>query len=118
MCLVLPGFRIDPVERLVEVSKEVQTLHKLFSTSPIFGVDFTIEEVAPSIQQLLQPRVEEDTQLIDDNDDAHAIAAYYMEGTAGEDDSKFESVRFDNSVGLAVEGMFEGITLESLWRVI
>lgn len=85
------GFRIDPVERLVNVSQEVQTLHKLFSTSPIFGVDFTIEEVAPSIQQLLQPRVEEDTQLIDDNEDAHAIAAYYMEGTTGEDDSKFDS---------------------------
>ena len=106
------------MERLSEVSKEVQTLHKLFSTSPIFGVDFTIEDVAPSIQQLLQPRVEEDTQLIDDHEDALAVAAYYAEGTAGDDDSKFDSLRFDVSVGLAVEGMQEGISLESLWRVI
>lgn len=112
------GFRIDPVERLEETTQEIQKLHQLFSSSPIFGVDFTLESEAPSIAQLLQARVEEDTDLIEESEDVHALAAYYAEGTAGEDDSKFEAVQFDATVGLAVEGMQEGVTLESLWRVI
>ena len=67
---------------------------------------------------MLQPRVEEDTELIEEQEDAHAVAAYYAEGTTGEDDSKFDGVQFDSTIGLAIEGMQEGMTLESLWRVI
>ena len=66
----------------------------------------------------MQPRVEEDTEFIEEQEDAHAVAAYYAEGTTGDDDSKFDAVQFDPSIGLAVEGMQEGMTLESLWRVI
>ena len=117
--LLLSGFRIDPVERLEEVSKEVQSLHQLFSVSPIFGVDFSVEAEAPTIQQLLQPRVEEDTEIIDEAEDTHAIAAYYAEGTAGEEDAHSrDCVVFNSSIGLAVEGMQEGMTLEALWRVL
>jgi Bardet-Biedl syndrome 5 protein len=114
----IAGFRIDPPDRLTAVSQEVQTLHKLFSTNPIFGVDFTEEEVAPALNQLLQPRAEEDTQIVEEAEDVHAIAAYYAEGSQGEDDSKHEQIRFDPSVGLAVEGMQEGMSLDTLWRVI
>jgi Bardet-Biedl syndrome 5 protein len=112
------GFRIDPVDRLAAVAQEVQTLHKLFSTNPVFGVDFTLEEVAPTVNQLLQPRAEEDTEIIEEAEDVHAIAAYYAEGTQGEDDSKHDLIRFDATVGLAVEGMQDGVTLDTLWRVI
>ncbi len=113
------GFRIDPQEKLDETSKEVQSLHTLFSTSPIFGVDFTLETDIPVLQQPQQARVEEDLELLEEVEDSHAIAAYYVEGTLGEDeDSKFESVHVDEVLGLAVEGMKEGTTLESLWRVI
>jgi Bardet-Biedl syndrome 5 protein len=112
------GFRIDPAEKLEQVSNEVQKFHKLFSASPIFGVDFTLETEAPPLEQVPQARVEEDTSLMEDTEDTHAIAAYYADGDEGEDDSKFDSIRYDETVGLAVEGMQEGITLESLWRVI
>lgn len=52
------------------VMKELQNLYKLFATNPIFGVDFNIEAEAPTIQQLLQPRVEEDTDIIEDREDS------------------------------------------------
>lgn len=112
------GFRIDPAERLAAVAQEVQTLHRLFSVNPVFGVDFSLEEVAPNVNQLLQPRAEEDTQILDEAEDVHAVAAYYAEGSQGEDESRHDLIRYDPVLGLAVEGMQENITLDSLWRVI
>ena len=38
------GFKIDSKEKLNEIKQEIINLHKIFSTSPIFGVNFTIEE--------------------------------------------------------------------------
>ena len=35
------GFRIDPSERLEAVYKEISSLHKTYSESPIFGVDYS-----------------------------------------------------------------------------
>jgi Bardet-Biedl syndrome 5 protein len=116
---MLSGFRIDPVERLDDVLKEATKLHSVFSTTPIFGVDFNFENEAPSIQELLQPRVEEDTELVEDQEDVHALAAYYVEGHGDDDEAtKHESIQFDTRLGLAVEGMQEGVTIESLWRVV
>ena len=37
-------------------------------------MDFSLEAEAPDISQLLQPKVNEDTELIDDSEDTHAIA--------------------------------------------
>lgn len=34
------GFRLDPVEKLKDVGKEIQSLHQVYSSSPLFGIDF------------------------------------------------------------------------------
>jgi Bardet-Biedl syndrome 5 protein len=118
MTLLNAGFRIDPPEKLADVLTELKNLHQLFSVNPVFGVDFTLESEAPSIQQLLQPKVEEDTEVIDEGEDLHAVAAYYVDGDDQDDQSRYESIHFDAKIGLAVENMAEGVDLESLWRVI
>ena len=41
MFLQSSGFRIDPSERLEAVYKEISSLHKTYSESPIFGVDYS-----------------------------------------------------------------------------
>lgn len=38
------GFKIDPVEKLQESVKEINSLHKVYSASPIFGVNYEMEE--------------------------------------------------------------------------
>ena len=38
------GFRIDPVEKLQSTVKEIQSLHKVYSACPVFGVEFEEEE--------------------------------------------------------------------------
>ena len=136
------GFRIDPKEKLDEVFKELQNLHQVcyyyfyyynndflfilfllyqvYATTPNFGVEFSLEAEAPSIQQLLAPRIEEDVEITDDTQDTHAMAAYYAEGSEGtaEGVSQHQNIVYDNHIGLAIEGMQPGMSLESLWRVV
>lgn len=112
------GFRVDPQDRINDVFKEINSLFQVYSTGPIFGVDFAIEAEAPSVDQLLQPKVTEDMELIEDHEDTHAIAAYYASTSAIEDESRFDAISYDPRLGLAVEGLVEGITLEQLWRVM
>ncbi|XP_043549588.1 Bardet-Biedl syndrome 5 protein homolog isoform X3 [Chiloscyllium plagiosum] len=42
------GFKIDPVEKLQEAVKEINSLHKVYSACPIFGVQYEMEEKACS----------------------------------------------------------------------
>ena len=52
--LLTPGFRIDPLEKLEETFKELKKLHDVYSTCPVFGVEFVFEKMSPSTDQLLQ----------------------------------------------------------------
>lgn len=118
------GFRVDPQERIADVFQEIQSLYQVYSVGPIFGVDFAVEAEAPEMEALLQSKVVEDADsLLDDQlDDSHAIAAYYSDSAAGGGGdgsaSRFDSVQVDAQLGLAVEGLVDGITTEQLWRVI
>ena len=44
------GFRIDPVEKLQDAVKEIQSLHKVYSTCPIFGIEFEVTEKVSAIR--------------------------------------------------------------------
>ncbi len=115
------GFRVDPQERIAEVFQEIHSLYQVYSVGPVFGVDFSLEAEAPSLDQLLTAKVSEDIELLDDQlDDTHAIAAYYSESASAVDDesSPDPTVQLDHRLGLAVETLVDGITLEQLWRVI
>ena len=111
------GFRVDPQERIGEIFQELHSLYQVYFAKPNFGVDFSLEEEAPSVENLVQPRVDEDIEIIEDQEDTHAIAAYYADHNM-DDESRFGRIQFDSKIGLAVEGLAEGLTLEQLWRVI
>ena len=38
------GFKIDPVDKLQDALKEINSLHKVYSANPIFGVEYEMEE--------------------------------------------------------------------------
>lgn len=44
------GFKIDPVEKLQDALKEINSLHKVYSANPIFGVDYEMEEKVDNIR--------------------------------------------------------------------
>ena len=42
------GFRLDPKERLEDVAREVRNLHQVYAEKPIFGIQFSVEDVSKS----------------------------------------------------------------------
>ena len=38
--------RIDPQEKLTEIQQEISALHKLYSSQPVFGVEYTTQVLA------------------------------------------------------------------------
>lgn len=90
-----------------------------------------------STAELLQPRVEEDTDsyLENDEDDvANTVACYFLNGSDGVDgvqqeseskegesggkDSSNTGITYDARLGLAIETVQTGVTMDQLWRVI
>ena len=41
------GFRVDPQDKINLVFQEIQSLFQIYSSGPIFGVDFTVEAETP-----------------------------------------------------------------------
>ena len=56
---------------------------------------------------------------MEDQEDTHAIAAYYAaDSNLVDDESRFERIFYEPRLGLAVETMADGISIEQLWRVV
>merc|ERR1712037_292700 len=54
------GFRADPVDHLTEVHTQINNLWKIFGSTPIFGVDYALEEKAEDAKENFVPRHEDD----------------------------------------------------------
>ena len=109
------GFRVDPAEMLQKVFQEVQSLHQIFSATPVFGVDFSTEEKAAPLEALTVAREQDDVEITDAEVPTHdAAAAYYAEGGKAKD----REIVFSTELGLAIEKLPEGYSVKSLWSVI
>lgn len=107
------GFRIDPAEKLEDVCQECQSLHKVHSAEPIFGVQWSVEEVPEVVTQPL-PRVIDNIDIIDqDAEGGTSIYSYFADPNKIRD----REVQFDADLGLAIEAPPEGATTKELWRV-
>ena len=111
------GFKIDTQEKMNDILKEIINLHQVFSLNPIFGVNFVIEDEMSANKPVLQPRIEEDINIIEEEDNHNTIATYYIDGTNAESNINQEII-YESRIGLAIEAMQDGVTLEHLWRVI
>jgi len=118
------GFRIDPQDKVSDVFKEINSLYQVYFAAPVFGVDFTVESETPAnsnknLQEFMMPRIMEDVEVIEEQEDTHAIAAFYSQTGEEENElTKFEQIQFDPKLGLAMEPLVNGISIEQLWRVM
>jgi Bardet-Biedl syndrome 5 protein len=111
------GFRVDPAEQLSAVFQEVQSLHRIFSQTPVFGVDYTTEEKAAPIEQLTVARAQDDVEIVDTGEAASDVSAAYAADGAGQKGGEREIV-FSQELGLAIEKLPEGCTARSLWSIV
>lgn len=112
------GFRVDPMDRLNSLYKELTSLFTAYRSNPIFGVEYTVEAETPELNELVKPRVEEDVEVEDNVEDNHAVATYLAEEEEELDDNEVQSPFFDARLGLSVERLPGEATTESLWRVL
>lgn len=108
------GFRVDPIEKMKKLFKEVSSLHRLYSKNPIFGVEFAVEEKTPSLDQLRLKRPNEDVQIVGD-EDVDPLAAYYTDGGIKNAE---RDVLFNTDLGLAIEQPKDGaMGVDKLWEI-
>ncbi|RNA32571.1 Bardet-Biedl syndrome 5 [Brachionus plicatilis] len=113
------GFKIDPEEKLKDVYKEISSLYKIFSSSPIFGVDFELEDKTQSIEEArLNSMVEkcDDIEIEQSQEHADAFASYY----AYDQNENFtvQEPVYSQELGLAIEKLKDGYELKNLWDIL
>ncbi|CAE1323438.1 BBS5 [Acanthosepion pharaonis] len=107
------GFRIDPKEKLEEVSKEITSLLRVFRADPQFGVQYELESKISKVQPSVMQNVFDDVE-IDEEGQSDAFAAYFADGNKERDREPV----FSDHLGLAIEKLPEGVTVQSLWSVL
>ncbi|XP_048756456.1 Bardet-Biedl syndrome 5 protein homolog [Ostrea edulis] len=107
------GFRIDPTEKLHDVVKEIQSLHRVYSACPIFGVEFESEEKIDGADDLGVDYQQDDVEIEADSS-SDAYAAYFADGNKDKDRDPV----YCEELGLAIEKLRDGITLQALWDVL
>merc|ERR1712176_660750 len=95
------------------VYTQILNLWKIFSSTPIFGVEYTIEERQADPKDSMVPRTEDDVEIIE-GDDIEPCLLYQPDG---EKEIDRETV-YSPELGLAIERLKEGTTLQSLWNVV
>uniref|UniRef100_A0A3Q2Z671 Bardet-Biedl syndrome 5 protein homolog n=1 Tax=Hippocampus comes TaxID=109280 RepID=A0A3Q2Z671_HIPCM len=107
------GFKIDPVDKLQDALKEINSLHKVYSANPIFGVDYEMEEKPLPLEEVTQEQPPDDVE-IEPDDQTDAFTAYFADCNKQQDREPV----FSEELGLAIEKLRDGFTLQGLWEVM
>lgn len=109
------GFRMDPESKLQDVYNEVSSLQQAFSRNPIIGVEFSHEDKPKSLESLTVPPTEDDVEIIGSDDTTDPLVSYYADGGSKNID---RPLTYNKDLGLAIEELREGFSLNELWTCI
>jgi len=84
---------------------------KVYSTNPIFGIKYSIEDKTVPLPDAKLNKTD-DVEILDDQDHFDALAAYCADGDKNVDREPV----FSAEIGLAVENLRDGVTLQDLWN--
>lgn len=59
------GFRIDPMERLTSVFKEITAMHAVYTVNPMLGIKYHVEEKQGSIEERKIERKQDDVEIVE-----------------------------------------------------
>jgi Bardet-Biedl syndrome 5 protein len=107
------GFRVDPLERLEGVFKEVSALWEVYGNAPVLGVEYRVESAPRALEQNTVKRVI-DGQDVVEHVPVDAFTAYFAD--VGKKDSDRRPV-YHPQLGLAIEKLRDGVSLDDLWSI-
>ncbi|XP_077294219.1 Bardet-Biedl syndrome 5 protein [Arctopsyche grandis] len=111
------GFRVDPVDKLKPLLKELHTLHSIYVNKPVFGVQYTWTN--QPIPDTPEKSVDEDFEEIGEPRGEMGPTIYLASQAAQKDGAKVdETPVYSPYLGLAIEPPREGFTLKGLWEVL
>ena len=70
------GFKVDPYETLKKIIKEIQSLHQVYSSSPIFGVEFSTADEWEGPATPTSDAIQEDVELVTTKKDTLAVSLF------------------------------------------
>lgn len=107
------GFRIDPEEKLAVISKELMSVFTVYAASPIYGV---VYELGPGKEaERIQNFIEDSDDVEEPRGEMSNVLTAYL---ADEGHLKDRPLAFSSELGLAIESLKEGFTLNQLWEVL
>uniref|UniRef100_A0A1A9WS11 BBSome complex member BBS5 PH domain-containing protein n=1 Tax=Glossina brevipalpis TaxID=37001 RepID=A0A1A9WS11_9MUSC len=125
------GFRIDPYERLIEIFKELASLHKIYTDNPDFGVRFdaNVNNKQQTNHQLMKNSENrnsfkiEEFEEIDERQEREInskLNNYLAEGnwTAMENEKPPREPIYCKELGFAMERIRDGYKLKDLWDIL
>lgn len=108
------GFRVDPEEKLKTLFKELSSLHEVYSNNPIYGVEYNWFNSNANENQYSASIVDEFDDVEETRGEiSNVLAAYLAEGQKCD-----RPPVYSPDLGLAVESLKEGYTLQKIWEVI
>ncbi|XP_014210145.1 Bardet-Biedl syndrome 5 protein homolog [Copidosoma floridanum] len=104
------GFKVDPVEKLYSLHKDITSISAAYNKSPIFGVEYIFEHQSmPQSEQVTEKFTEVESS---EDDISNVFNMYFAEGSTDQRKPILAS-----HLGLAAEEPREGSTLETLWEL-
>lgn len=109
------GFKVDPEPKLRDVAKEIAAMFQISITNPNFGVNYAPSQTAATAEVEKTLVGDEDVDIVEGEGGSDVFAAYYADGATHAGDRE---PLFSPELGLAVEGLQDGVTVEQLWTVL
>ncbi|XP_044742090.1 Bardet-Biedl syndrome 5 protein homolog [Chrysoperla carnea] len=109
------GFKLDSVDKLQSIHKEINTLYQVYLNNPIYGVHYIWTKKTPPSQNETKP-IDDLQELATDerNEISNTFTIYMTESNKnGQNLPKYYP-----QLGLSVENLKDGFTLKKLWEVI
>ncbi|XP_017790163.1 PREDICTED: Bardet-Biedl syndrome 5 protein homolog [Habropoda laboriosa] len=104
------GFRVNPIQKLHTLYKEILMILKTFEKCPVFGIDYTFEHQA-ALQQ--ESNVEQHSEIQDNQIEISNVFGYYFS-----EGSNQRKPSLSTYLGVAAEKPRETSTLPSLWELV
>lgn len=107
------GFRVDPEEKLKTLYKELISLNEIYSNNPVYGVEYNWATNKQDNQ--LKASLIDDMDAVEEprGEMSNALVSYLADGRRLD-----RAPVYSSELGLAVETVKEGFTLQKLWEVI